>query len=377
MANNPTFRPKIIDKPLNEIKPYKKNNKLHPDEQVEKIATQIRKFGFDQPIVIDEKGVILKGHGRLLAAQKLKLKKVPTITHAGLKAPEKRALRIGDNRVAKSDWNLPSLRFELGYLDSLNIDLPESTGFDPDEIEDLLVPEKHYEDKDADAVPETPKKAKSKRGQIYKLGEHRLMCGDATKDIDDLLQGSKVHFGFTDPPYGIGFKYESYDDTEENWYKFINTILPILRDNSEFVVMPSCSMRRIGWWYENHNPKWLMCWYKGSPGHRSDIGFNDWESHLCWGKPQKQMHDFWQTECGFDKKLNHPCPKPVAYAEWLIDKSGSKTILDVCGGSGTALIASEKLNRKCYMMEIEPKYVDVIIKRWEDFTGKKAELIDG
>ena len=203
------------------------------------------------------------------------------------------------------------------------------------------------------------------------------MCGDSTdlKNIELLLNGEKIDMVFTDPPYGIGLDYNSHDDSEKHWFVLIDKIMPIVK-KYPFAILPCCRIKALDWWYLNHKPDWIMCWYKGSPGHRSHIGFNDWEPHLVWGKPKNQMHDFWQTKCGFEVE-GHPCPKPVEYAEWVLSRAidEADNILDLFGGSGTTMIACEKLNRNCYMIEIDPIYCDVIVDRWESFTNKKAHLL--
>ena len=177
----------------------------------------------------------------------------------------------------------------------------------------------------------------------------------------------------TDPPYGIGFKYASHDDAREKWFPLMNAVVPLMRAAAPFVVMPCCGLDRMDWWYRTHRPDWLICWYKGSPGHLAPVGFNDWEAVLVWGKPPKQMHDYFQTRCGFEID-GHPCPKPVAWAAWLVERAtiDGDTILDPFLGSGTTLIAAEQLGRRCFGIEIEPRYCDVIVERWQNLTGGKA-----
>jgi DNA modification methylase len=174
----------------------------------------------------------------------------------------------------------------------------------------------------------------------------------------------KVDAVVTDPPYGIGFNYASHDDGRYKWFILMNNIIPQLRYIADFVVMPSCGIDRMGWWYENHNPDWLLSWYKGSPGHLSHVGFNDWEAHLVWGKPPKQMHDYFQSACGFDNN-GHPCPKPMPWATWLVKRAAlrNETILDPFMGSGTTGVACAKLGRKFIGIEIEPKYFDISCER--------------
>lgn len=168
----------------------------------------------------------------------------------------------------------------------------------------------------------------------------------------------------TDPPYGINFKYESHDDDPEKWFELINEVLPIIREKSKFVIMPSCAIKRLPWWYENHKPDWIVAWHKGSPGHVSAIGFNDWEPHLAWGRPSRPMHDYFSTVCGFDDN-GHPCPKPEKYAKWLVSRSAQakEIVLDPFMGSGTTGVAAVKLGRQFTGIELEPKYFDIACRR--------------
>ena len=217
-------------------------------------------------------------------------------------------------------------------------------------------------------------------GMMILKSRHRLLCGDSTKaeDVERVMGGGRADACVTDPPYGIGFGYDLHDDDRGKWFELMDAIVPTVRELADFVVMPCCGIDRLDWWYGRHRPDWLMCWYKGSPGHMSHVGFNDWEAHVVYGKPPKQMHDYWQTHCGFEV-LGHPCPKPVAYALWLIERAAvsNGVVFDPFLGSGTTLIAAEQLNRKCCGIELSPQYCDVVIKRFENLTGEKAVLYEG
>jgi site-specific DNA-methyltransferase (adenine-specific) len=168
----------------------------------------------------------------------------------------------------------------------------------------------------------------------------------------------------TDPPYGIGFKYAGYDDTEANWYALMDRCVPLFRAAAAFVVMPCCQIKRLEWWYRNHRPDWLICWHKGSPGHNAVIGFNDWEPHVCYGKPHRPMHDFFSTQCGFDKS-GHPCPKPMEYVNWLVYRACPEhgLILDPFAGSGTTGRAAKDLHRKAILIEREERYCEIAARR--------------
>ena len=395
-----------------EVIPYKKNNKLHPDEQIDAIANQIRLYDFDQPIVIDDKGVILKGHGRWLAAKKLKLDKVPVIIRDDLTAREKQASRIGDNRVAKSDWDLPNLRIELGELDALNIDLPEWTGFTSEELEDIMVPEKHFETEKEDDVPNAPKEAKTVLGDIYTLGNHRLLCGDSTniQHVEKLMDGKKADMVFTDPPYGVNFKQgkfigrdkkgknRGFSEIENDNLKgeelksFIKEAL-----SNAILVSEVCS---IYVWSpplleglmilkaiieSGYHVQSQMVWNK-TPFVIGRADYH-WKHEICWYGYYGKNHQWYggrdKSKVWDVKKTRssdiHPTMKPVQLAEIACNNSTKKGdhVLDLFGGSGSTLIACEKTNRKCYMMELDPIYCDVIVKRWENLTGKKAEFKKG
>lgn len=196
------------------------------------------------------------------------------------------------------------------------------------------------------------------------IGDATLYCGDCLEILPTL---GKVDAVVTDPPYGIGFKYASYDDTLDRWYYLMDRVVPLCRAAAQFVIMPSCAIKRLPYWYERHRPDWIVAWHKGSPGHAAAIGFNDWEPHVAWGRPDRPMHDFFSTPCGFDDN-GHPCPKPEGYARWLVSRAAAhgQTILDPFMGSGTTGVACAKLGRKFIGIEIEPKYFDIACRRIEE-----------
>ena len=195
-----------------------------------------------------------------------------------------------------------------------------------------------------------------------------VIIGDAVLYNADCLTVlptlGKVDAVVTDPPYGIGFDYATYDDTESGWFDLMNDVVPIIRSMANFVVMPSCRIKAMAWWYENHCPDWLIAWYKGSPGHCSHVGFNDWEPHLVWGKPPAQMHDHFQTPLIIDAN-GHPCPKPLRYSMWLVKRSALsyQTVLDPFMGSGTTGVACAKLGRKFIGIEIDEGYFQIACER--------------
>lgn len=197
-------------------------------------------------------------------------------------------------------------------------------------------------------------------------------CMDVLKEIPD----KSIDLVLTDPPYGIGLKYDSYEDTDENWTSLISAVLPELMRVGKMVIMPCCRIAKLPWIYTNFPPDWIMCWYKGSTGHRSYIGFNDWEPHLVYGKNKKSlyMHDYFQTKASPKKgTFDHPCPKPNEWAEWIIQRATVEgdTILDPFMGSGTVAYVARSMNRNFIGSELSSNYCNVINKRLNGEDGDK------
>ena len=205
------------------------------------------------------------------------------------------------------------------------------------------------------------------------IGDATLILGDCRDVLPTLPRVDAV---VTDPPYGIGFDYASHDDNLADWKALIGSVVPLLRDRADFIVMPSCAVQRLGWWYANIEPDWVIAWHKGSPGHQAKVGFNDWEPHVAWGRPARPMHDHFSTRCGFDEN-GHPCPKPIEWASWLVSRACSYggTIIDPFMGSGTTGVACIKLGRKFIGIEIEPKYFDIACRRIEE-AWKQPRLFE-
>ncbi len=182
------------------------------------------------------------------------------------------------------------------------------------------------------------------------------------RELLPILQADAI---VTDPPYGIGFTYDQYNDTRESWYELMHATVPLMRTAAPFVVMPSCRRSDLKWWYDNHPPDWLLCWYKGSTGHLAQVGFADWEAMLTWGKPPRQMHDYFQTRSGFDDEFGHVCPKPMEWARWLVRRAAlvGQTVLDPFAGSGTTLRAAKDLGRKAIGIEMSERYCEIIVAR--------------
>ena len=381
---------KIKNTDINEIKPYNKNPRNNA-YSVAKVADSIAEFGFRQPIVVDEDMIVLAGHTRLLASKQLGLKQVPVHIAEGLTNAQKKAYRIMDNKSSEdSEWDKDLLNLEIKDLIEDNYDL-NMTGFTPEQIDALSVlSESILEgETDEDSIPEPPKEPKSKLGDIYELGHHRLMCGDSISidDVDKLMDGRKADMVFTDPPYGI-----DYQDIKKNHKKIAgDESLSNVKDLLSLILVLDIPMYLCCNWkcfsaFEEamHEagkyPKSCIVWDKKVRVQNLDKFYKRHEFILYHGEfgGQKTLDgDVWI--CDREVRKDHPTAKPVELCERAIRYSSENAdiVLDLFGGSGATLIASEKSARKCYMMELDPVYVDVIVKRWEDFTGKKAKLING
>jgi len=386
---------------LSDLIPYINNSRKHSDDQVTQIAASIKEFGWTNPILVDGDNGIIAGHGRIMAAKKLGMTEVPVIELAHLSKEQRKALIIADNKLAlNSDWDTNLLAIELKDLQDLGFDL-NLTGFNADELANLLLPEQVAGLTDEDAVPDTPEEPISKLGDIYKLGNHRLMCGDSTSitDMESLCDGQLVDMWLTDPPYNVAYEGKTKDAlTIQNDSMGNDQFRQFLRDSyvTADTVMKPGAVFYI--WHADsegynfrgaaHDAGWkirqCLIWKKSTMVMgRQDYhwkhepclyGWKEGAGHL-WATDRKQT-----TILEFDKPSRngeHPTMKPVALFEYqmLNNTKGSDIILDSFGGSGTTLLAAEKHGRKAYLMELDPKYCDVIVKRWEDFTGKKAELI--
>lgn len=386
-----------------DLLPYARNSRTHSDAQVVQIAASIREFGFTNPILIDQENQIIAGHGRVLAAMKLKLDEVPCIRLSHLSESQKRAYVIADNKLAlNAGWDDELLALEIKDLQDSDFDV-SLLGFDDDElakIMDALVEEVEGLT-DEDATPEVPEEPKTKLGDIYQLGNHRLMCGDScsTNDMEKLCNGQLVDMWLTDPPYnvayegGTGLTIQNDDMGDEQFRQFLRdayvTADLVMKPGAVFYIWHADSegynfrgaARDANW-----TVRQCLIWKKSSlVMGRQDYhwrhepclyGWKNGSGHL-WASDRKQT-----TILEFDKPSRngeHPTMKPVALFEYqmLNNTKGGDIVLDSFGGSGTTIIAAEKNGRVARLMELDPKYCDVIVKRWEDFTGKKAVLLNG
>ena len=382
--------------------PYARNSRTHSDEQIAQIAASIKEFGWTNPILVDGDNGIIAGHGRLSAARKLGHEEVPVIELKDLTETQRKAYIIADNRLAlNAGWDNEMLTIELNDLlaDGFALDI---LGFDPKEIDALLEPEVVEGLTDEDEVPPLPEEPKTKLGDIYQLGNHRLMCGDSTSidAVDKLMDGQKADMVFTDPPYGVD--YDGGHATEKRRTKLENDdktlmyagALPIAYMASKdgaalylwfadrfakdvLTALDECNFQVRTWiiWNKNlaqfgaigaqYKPKHEPCIYAFKKGKAP-----------FWNGPNNEV-TVWDVK-RHSKNEFHPTQKPVELPVRALENSskGGDIILDLFGGSGSTMIACEKQNRHARLMELDPKYCDVIVKRWEDFTGKKAMLVN-
>ena len=369
---------------IEKLVPYARNARTHSDEQVGQIAASIKEWGWTTPILVDEDGSIIAGHGRTLAAQRLQMTEVPVMVAKGWSNAKKRAYVLADNKLAmNAGWDNEMLALELGEIGDLGFDL-DLTGFTADEIAALTPEQIEPGLTDEDEVPELPEQPVTVLGDVWVLGKHRLMCGDSTSidAVDKLMDGQKADMVFTDPPYGIA---HSGKGITANGVKG-NDFGEIMGDQDVSVAIDAyrlCSEQwpdaRLIFWGANYYPSalpdghgWIV-WDKQREGDTfsgAELAFInggvrvDVFRHMWHGMVKASEHG---------QKRVHPTQKPIALAEWCFSRYGNPAlVLDLFGGSGSTLIAAEKTSRQARLMELDPKYVDVIIKRWQDFTGKKA-----
>jgi DNA modification methylase len=369
--------------PTADLIPYARNSRTHSEAQVTKIASSIKEFGFINPVVTDGKNGIVAGHGRVLAANKLGLKEVPCVEAAHLTEAQKRAYVIADNRMAlDAGWDIDLLKVELGDLQGMDFDL-SLTGFDPGELENFLA-EKTDGLTDPDAVQETPANPVTVLGDVWLMGKHRLMCGDSTSidAVDKLMAGMKPNAVFTDPPYGIGLDKEGQRLGKSKAYGAVMNDHSGQAAKDAFALALSMNVPELYFWGANHYSSCLpdsSCWIVWDKQGGKSVTYADCE--LCYtniDKPVRMFTHIWDgfrrdTEKG--EKRVHANQKPVGLFVDIWSKFNmGQVVLDMFGGSGSTLLAAEKTNRVCYMAELDARYCDVIVKRWQDFTGHKATL---
>ena len=390
---------KIQQWPVEKLIPYARNARTHTEEQVAQVAASIVEFGWTNPILVGADGVIIAGHARLAAARKLKLTEVPVIVLDHLTPTQRRALVLADNRLALSaGWDEEMLRVELESLEEegFNLDL---VGFTDEEVEELLRdPEvSNVGLTDEDAIPEAPEHVVTVPGDVWLMGDHRLLCGDATSmdAVQAVLAGGLADMVFTDPPYNVDYEGKTAkklkignDTLGGKFYEFLRdacTNMIAVCKGAIYVCMSSSELHTLHQAFTDAGGYWstFVIWAK----HHFTLGRSDYQRQyepILYGWRKGTEH-FWcgardQGDIWFIKRPaaspEHPTTKPVELVERAIRNSSKTrdTILDVFGGSGTTLIACEKSGRQARLIELEPKYCDVAVRRWQAFTGREAQL---
>lgn len=394
---------KVERKPVAELVPYARNARTHSPEQVDQIAASIREWGWTTPVLVDEKNEIIAGHGRILAAHKLKLATVPVMTAVGWTEAQKRAYILADNKLAlNAGWDMELLKLELLDLDHENFDLG-LVGFNEDELANIFAPT--FDDEDvarAEETPEPPVNPVTVLGDVWILGNHRLVCGDSTNadDVAKALNGVKPHLMVTDPPYGVEYDASWRSEVNDDGPNSKRAVGKVLNDDradwrEAWALFPgdvayvwhagvfspvvaasleACAftMRALivwakqrhtfgrGHYHHMHEP----CWYavkKGGTGH--------------WSGDRKQT-TLWEIENNRSNDTGHSTQKPIECMKRPIENNSSpgQAVYEPFSGSGTTIMAGELTGRHIHAIELSPAYVDVAIKRWQDFTGKKATL---
>lgn len=386
---------------LSDIHPYERNPRLN-DGAVEAVANSIREFGFQQPIVVDRNLVVVVGHTRLKAAERLGLPEVPVVIAENLTPEQVQAYRIADNKTGEiAEWNYDLLPVELRDLQEKDFDL-SLLGFDAEELDRLLngSDENTVTDgeTDPDAVPEVPDEPLSRPGELYRLGSHLLLCGDSTKaeDVARLMDGGKADLVFTDPPYGVSYRgvnnpngrlWEVIENDDLRGEKLEEFLLAAFRN-----LKASLREKRAFYiWYATSNhiqfetairgaglkPKQVLVWNKGMILGHSDyhysfepVFYGCHEGENCEWFGDRCQTTVWDVKRDNPQEYVHPTQKPTALAIKAMFNSSrpGETVLDLFGGSGSTLIACEQTNRVCRMMEFDPKYADVIRRRWAEFV---------
>ena len=385
-----------------ELVPYARNSRTHSDEQIAQICASIKEFGFTNPILIDDEGVIIAGHGRTMAAQRLQMKDVPCLRLSHLTEAQKKAYVIADNKLAlNAGWDDEMLAIELKELKLEDFDL-SLTGFDGDELSALLAEAVEEGLTDEDSVPELPENPVTVDGDVWLLGNHRLMCGDSTSidSVETLMEGKMANMIFTDPPYNADYSSRVDKSRRKPLGGILNDnmsteafdefLLDINSIHWRMLVEGGSIYECIDWkrypqmvsvFSEAFTHKSMIVWNKNYFGlgtyyrtkHEIILFGVKGEKPNVWNAGHDEM-DVWDVNREKVSNYQHPTQKPIEIPERAIKNSSkqSDVVMDLFMGSGSTLIACEKNHRQCRGMELDPKYCDVIINRWEDFTGKNA-----
>ena len=385
---------------LQRLIPYAKNARTHDDTQVSQIAGSIAEFGFVNPILVGDDNVIIAGHGRLMAAQQLGLDTVPVIVLNHLTEAQRRALVIADNKIAENaGWNDELLKLELEELGDLGFDL-DLIGFSDEALDELLGNNEQSGESDENEIPEVEDEPVSRHGDVWVLGNHRLLCGDSTskQDLEKLMSGELADMAFTDPPYNVDYGNNAKDKMRgkdrrimndnlgDDFYQFLKDALTNLLSVTKgacYIAMSSSELDTLQKAFRDAGGKWstFIVWAKNT----FTLGRSDYQRQyepILYGWREGNDH-FW---CGardqgdvwfFNKPVKndlHPTMKPVELVERALRNSSKSRdiVLDLFGGSGSTLIACEKTGRAARLIELDPKYVDVIVRRWQDYSGEQA-----
>ena len=402
-----------------DLKPYERNAKKHDERQIKNVMESIRQFGFAQPIVVDKNDIVIIGHCRLIAAKRLGLREVPVLRMEELTEEQAQKLRLLDNKLNESEWDMELLAEDIPEIDWSDFDI------------DWNLPEMQDAEVDIEEVetPEPPEEPKSKPGDIYQLGDHRLICGDSTdlKVIEKLMDGDMADLYLTDPPYNVNISNSAgmtikNDNMEDSQFRTFLTnafkaVSDFIKPGGAFYIWHAdteglnfrVACKEVGWqirqcliWNKNmfilgrqdyqwkHEPC-LYGWKDGAGHYFTEDRSNSTvieDDPIDFGKMKKEelvklLEKIYQSKTTVIKAdkptVNdlHPTMKPIALISELVKNSSKREdiVLDSFGGSGSTLIACEELGRKCRTCELDPKYVDVIVQRWENYTGKQAALI--
>lgn len=365
------------------IKPYKNNAKRHTDTQIANVAESIRQFGWAQPIVVDRDYTIIIGHCRYSAAERLGLTTVPVVVAADLTDEQVRKLRNLDNKLNESEWDLDLLKDDILGLDFDGFDI--DWGIEEEAITDIVEDDAPEVDEENEPITHL--------GDIWQLGEHRLMCGDSTDalNINILMDGKTADMIFTDPPYG--YEYQSNMRTKSKKFDVLKNddkileFMPAIKDICKGFIFICTTWKVLDKWLPLFNKYYdltnMIIWDKGGGGigDLEHTFLTDYEIILCSNNGAKitgkRIGSVWNVPKDNANDYVHATQKPVKLSAIAIENTTNNggLVLDIFGGSGSTLIACEQLNRICYCMELDPKYCDVIVKRWEQFTGRKAKKL--
>jgi len=393
--------------PVADLTPYVKNARTHPQEQVDQIAASMERFGFTIPMLVAENGTIIAGHGRLMAAAQLGMAEVPVMVARGWSDEDRRLYTLADNRLAEtSEWDLETLQVEWDELNALGLgDDLSMIGFSDEDLKDIL-PAALLEVTggltDPDDVPEVPEAPVTRPGDFWLLGKHRLLCGDSTvaTDVEKVLGDVKADLCFCDPPYNVDYaggsgaekagkarriKNDALGDAFGQFLYDACVLINAHTDGAVYICMSSSELQTLQSAFKSAGGHWstFIIWAKD----RFTLGRADYQRQyepILYGWPEgvkrhwcgdRNQGDVWEIARPHKNDL-HPTMKPVALVERAIRNSSRKgdLVFDPFGGSGTTLIAAEKTGRHASLIELDPKYVDVIVRRWQDFTGEDAVL---